>query len=486
MGHILVTGANGFIGSHLVRSLLQLKNTEPWKDKEIVCLVRPTSDLSSIKNLDIKLVTGDLREPKTLQQVVKGAEYIFHLGAEVYTVTRQMFIDSIARGTENLLQAVLEHGGGELKRFLHVSSQAAAGPADKNEPIDETRPFRQPISWYAEAKQEAEKICQAYMKKNIPITIVRPPSVYGERDLGMEQVYKAVKVRIHARTGFKTRYTGMVYVQDLVEGILAAAADKKGNTRGEIFFLANMNQERENLNYTVRDVSKAIATAINKPFGIPIPIPIFIFYLIAFFTQLLHLFFRGRPVPTIDKIRDLSQVYWLCSSQKAKNYFDWQAHHSLVEGFKKTCQFYEEQERQLRLMPLEPKGLLWLKFVIVSMLLGAILEICATVGKFYVFTPGWLIWPVIPLFWGLVAGSIIMWTRTCNLLIRFLPGFILLFGLEMLNHHYLHNWFFPDNALFGVTSPIGRALITGIVAGIFMLLVCAIVKSFYKRKLRLG
>ena len=106
MAHILITGANGFIGSHLVRRLLELKKEQNWEE-DILCMVRKTSDISSLKGLDIKLIIGDVREPETLVNAVKGAAYIYHLGAELFTISRQRFMDAIAKGTENMLNAAV-------------------------------------------------------------------------------------------------------------------------------------------------------------------------------------------------------------------------------------------------------------------------------------------------------------------------------------------------------------------------------------------
>jgi nucleoside-diphosphate-sugar epimerase len=476
MAHILVTGANGFIGSHLVRKLLELKEKESWSE-DILCLVRHTSDLSSLTGLDVKLVIGDLRDQKSLVPAVTGASYIYHLGAEVYTISRQRFFDSIVTGTENLLKAALTHAKTSLKRFLFVSSHAAAGPAPGNQPINEDHPQGPPVSWYAEAKLKAEEMVKQY-GKDLPITTVRPTSVYGPRDLALVSVFQAARMRIHAKNGLKKRYTGMVYAPDLVEGMIAAA--QHPNTIGETYFLANPQ------NYSVAEMTKTIGKGVGKPFGITIPIPIFFFYIVAIFSELFYLFFRRKPIPSRDKVRDLSKVYWLCTPAKAKKDFGWEAKTSLLEGAKATNDYMKEEEKELKSMPLEPKGILWLKYFLLSITLGVIIEVLAWFGKVYVFHPWWLVFVIILILWGLIFGSIAMGTRRLGFVVQFIPGFILLFGGELLNHYYLHGWSFLRNIPPGSTDPVLRALVLGIITGFLIPIINAIMKQFYKIKLRLG
>ena len=476
MSRILVTGANGFIGSHLVRHLLALKEKEDWKE-EIVCLVRSTSDLSSLKGLDVKLVIGDVRNPKTLVKAVQGATYIFHLASELYTISRKRFLEANTVGTNNLIEIAVKHTKDSLKRFLFVSSQAAAGPAPTKVPITEDSEPLPPVSWYAESKLKAEKIVMQHASE-IPVTIVRPCSVYGERDPGFLQAFKSAELRIHAVPGFRTGYTGMIYGPDLVEGIVAAARHPR--TAGNTYFLSNPE------NYSVREMMKTMAKAIGKPFGFTLPIPIFVFRIVAVFSELLYLFSRKKPIPSRDKIRDLSQRYWLCTPKKAQEDFGWQAKTSLFDGLKATYNYIKEEQNQLRKMSDESKEILWLKYFFLSLGIGILIEFLAAFGNVYAFQPWWIVFGIVLGLWGIVFGSIAMVTRTRSFLVQYIPGFILLFGGELLNDYYLHKWNFPNDSLYGITDPVARAAVLGIATGFLIPIINGLMKIFYKIKLRLG
>ncbi len=478
MTHILVTGATGFIGSHLVRHLLALKEKEGWQE-EILCLVRSTSDLSALKGLQVKLVIGDLRNPDSLIPAVYGAMYIYHLAAELYTVSREQFLAANVIGTENLLKAAEIYAKSSLKRFLLVSSLAAAGPAPGLEPITEEQEFGPPVSWYAESKQKVEKIARQY-SSGLPITIVRPSGVYGPRDPGFSAAFKAARLRIQATIGFKTGYTGMVYAPDLVEGMVVAARDNY--TAGKTYFLSNP------VNYTIKEVGKTIGKAVGKPFGISIPIPIFIMQLAAIFAELMYLFTRQKPQPTRDKVRDLAQRFWLCSAKKAEKDFGWVAKTSFLEGAKLTNQYMLEEDKRMAEMSGDSTGTLTLKYILVGLWLGIVIELLAAFGKIYQFKPWVLMIGTILVLWGLVFGTIAKKMRRLSFVWQFLPGFFILFAAELVNHYYLHNWIFYPRAFFGLAelTPLARAIWLGLATGFIIPGINRIMKQLYRYQLRVG
>lgn len=472
MAKVLVTGANGFIGSHLVRELLK-------RGHEVIGLVRKTSDLSSLDGLPVALHIGDVRDSATLGVPMQGVEYIYHLAAALLVTSQDEFAKTNTMGTQNILEAAEKYARPTLKRFLYVSSQAGAGPASGTTPIDETAE-RHPVSWYGMSKMKAEDTVMGY-KDRLPVTIVRPAAVYGERERDISQTFEIIDSRIQPKLGILTKYTVMVYVEDLVAGFIAAAESE--NSLGQAYFLNHPDI------LTTSQVTKTIAASLGKPGGLMIPIPLPLIALTAPLAEAVYHFSRERPATTRDKVRELMQRFWLADPSKARRDFGWEAKFSLLSGMKLTTAYYFAQKRMLVEMPMDSLKSRWLKYLAVAVLLGLLIEIGSATGHFYAFTPGWFVLVIIFGCFGFGLGSLAMLLRKQSGLVQFLAGTVLAGGVELANALGLIpgvRWDFAPGWPFGINSPLWRSLVLGFAGGIFLLVVNAILVALYQHRLQKG
>jgi nucleoside-diphosphate-sugar epimerase len=190
----LVTGANGFIGSHLVEHLLASK-------MEVRCLVRKSSDLRWIEGLPVRIRHGDVRDgSEDMKSAVDQVDLIFHLAGSTKAQSQESFDSSNFTGTMNLAEAAVRYAP-NLSRFVLVSSQAAAGPSKNRLPVRETDVPR-PVTPYGRSKLKAEQALLA-RSGELPVVVVRPPSVYGPRDRDFLTLIKLVNRGLKLRLGFK-------------------------------------------------------------------------------------------------------------------------------------------------------------------------------------------------------------------------------------------------------------------------------------------
>jgi len=312
----LVTGATGFIGSHLVRVLID-------RGFDVRVLVRKTSNLRWIEGLPVQRFLGELRDPASLEGIGEGADYVFHLAALLKGHRKEDYIEGNVTATENLLRAL--SGSGDIRRFVYLSSQAAAGPA--LHPKRESEEAR-PVSYYGLAKFLTE---EAVRRSGLPYTILRPPVVYGPRDGELLFYFRSLK-RGYAFLPGNPEVVRIIYVEDLVEAIVDSALSD--TTLGKTYFVAGEeNMSAEDL---LREIARALG--IERPMIIKLP-PQIVLPLVAFWSYLQRLF-RKASMVNPDKIRELSQPGWNCSTEAAKRDFGFTPRHSLKEGLYKTVTWY--------------------------------------------------------------------------------------------------------------------------------------------------
>jgi nucleoside-diphosphate-sugar epimerase len=264
--------------------------------------------------------------------------YVFHLAGATAAPNREAYFEQNAEGTAKLAKAVAaEHP--ELTRFVHVSSLAAAGPADSKVPRLESEPNR-PISAYGESKLQSEKEILKY-KSTFPVTIIRPPMVYGPRDKGVFVVIKTISKNLmplppSSASPDGNKYYSLIHSKDLCRGIVQAAL-AKDIPSGEIFYLSGDEI------VTYQDLLNAMAEKLgNDPWKFKVP-------LLALKAGALAGTVLGRVSKktfalNLDKLNEIKPDFWVCSNEKAKKQLGFVPEFSLTSGMSNTIDWYKRHK----------------------------------------------------------------------------------------------------------------------------------------------
>ncbi|HLB58705.1 MAG TPA: NAD-dependent epimerase/dehydratase family protein [Bdellovibrionota bacterium] len=326
MSKVLVTGGHGFIGSHLVEQLI-------WQGYQVRCLVRPTSNLRWVRNLNVELVTGDLHSPNTLLEAVKGQEMIFHCAAVLKGKNSSDFDQTNLEGTVNLLEAT-KVVNPDVERVVILSSIAATGPSpSKRKILSEEDPCN-PVSHYGRSKLKMEEFINERYHKDLPLTVIRPPFVFGPRDDKVLPLFFMTKWGIQIEDN-PERAMNLVYVKDLVKGILAAGVSPLAE--GETYFILDPHA------YSWREILKNVAKILNRrPLRIHLPQPIFSTLVRG--SELLASLKKKEAFFNREKLQDLSHPFWLYSSAKARRDFHFETYTPLNKALKETAKWYKDNK----------------------------------------------------------------------------------------------------------------------------------------------
>lgn len=324
MAKVLITGSNGFIGSHLVEHLLQ-------HGYRLHCLVRPTSDLRWIQHLPVELVFGSITDFDSLLAAVNDVDYVYHLGGTLRSRDKTAYFKVNVEGTKNILEACRQQQA-HLTRFIYVSSQAAAGPSVNGKPLTEDEPPR-PVSLYGQSKLQAEQLVLQY-RDCFPVTIVRPPAVFGPRDDDLLTIFKLIKWGLKPIVGMDEKRFSLIYVHDLVRGIRLAGEHPQAEN--EIFFLAN------SLAYSWLEIEDAIARTMRQR-TITIRLPELGVDFVANLNEQLCRILKKDPILNRDKVLEMKQRGWQVDSTKAERKLGFVAKYTLEQGLAETYRWYRDQ-----------------------------------------------------------------------------------------------------------------------------------------------
>ncbi len=321
----LLTGGTGFVGSHLADFL-------SGRGDEVTCVVRNTGRLRYLDRKKVVLLTF----PQLWESIRAGAsyDYVLHTAGATRALSYDEYAHANVDLTRDLLAAFSQSESRPgLQKFVLVSSQAAAGPCGEDGlPVSETDALK-PVSDYGRSKLAAEELTLGYSKR-LPITIVRPSAVFGPRDVDMFTIFRMANFRFVPILSGPTRTLSIIYVNDLVEGIVAAAESKIA--LGQTYFLANLEP------VIWADLVKMIAELVNgRVLTIPIPLDF-----MKFITSVGDIAGKLTRKPTFlrsDKFNEIKELAWVCSAEKARNELGWTAKTPIKAAVRYTADWYKSQ-----------------------------------------------------------------------------------------------------------------------------------------------
>ena len=324
----LVTGATGFIGTTLVERLL-------GRGDEVRALVRDPGRADELRAMGAVLVRGDVSRPETLLPAVPDVEVVVHLAGLVKAVTREELFAVNAEGTRALAQVAARTKG---TKFILVSSLAAAGPSTPGRRRIETdRPA--PVSMYGQSKLAAEDALRTF-RQSLEATIIRPPIVYGPRDKEfLPSLFALARTGVIAKSGLGQKHYSLVHVDDLVtmiiDGVERGARIDETDSSG-VYFCS------DGTDHTWEELGRGAMAALGRR-GTVIPVPEVITWIAAGASSAAARL-SGRPaILSLDKMMEIREPAWTCSSDKARRELGWRSRVSFVDGMRDSVKWFRER-----------------------------------------------------------------------------------------------------------------------------------------------
>lgn len=324
MKKVLITGANGFIGQHIVQAALS-------QSFEVFAGVRKGSNVDSLKHFSVTITYLDYENVKSLTQVLDDIKpnYIIHNAGLTRTPDYNEFLRVNRDYLIHLVDAI-RLSKISLDKLLFVSSLAAFGPADfQSNGIVSNDSKPHPVTNYGRSKLEAEK----YLKEqtDIPYNIVRPTAVFGPGEKDIFNVFEMLNFRINALVGYATQKLTFIFVKDLVNIIIKATLTPHVH---KAYFAADGNT------YSGHDFPDAIQKGLGKK-AFSIKLPIGLIKVIAFVSEKIGLMTGKFPTLYVERVHEIKARNWSCDTNDLIQDLDFKAEFTLEQAVLDTIKWYK-------------------------------------------------------------------------------------------------------------------------------------------------
>jgi nucleoside-diphosphate-sugar epimerase len=320
---VLLTGGSGFLGSHIAELLSQ-------QGHEVVALVRKTSNSEFLRSLhNVKLVYGAVENAASVEAAAEGVSAVIHAAGLVKAQGPEEFEKVNVGGTLNLLAAAKKRGPA-LRRFVFVSSLAAIGPSDDGKPILSTRDPR-PVTHYGRSKLRAEQAVRA-AKDEIPVTVIRPPFIYGPRDNESFAFFQTVSRRLLPFLGDGRNTLSIIYGADAASACVRAVfADVPS---GSCYFIDDGKV------YVWREMLEELERVLGRRALVRFSIPFSVLKGVAVASESYGRLRNKAVMLTRDKVNELSAAHWVCDGQDARTALNWAPLVDWSEGARRSAEWY--------------------------------------------------------------------------------------------------------------------------------------------------
>ncbi len=312
----LVTGASGFLGSHICEAAHEA-------GYEVHALIRETSSRQWLQKDWINIHTVGLNKGPELSRLLKNMDAVIHNAGATSACSREDFIKVNIESTQMLAREAIK---ADVPRFIYISSLAAGGPSEGPFPKTEEDPDC-PVSPYGESKKKAEEILYS-LREKIHVISLRYPAIYGPRGKEMLSVFKMLSGPFQPLIGLKTLYSSFIYVQDAASA--AVAAIEADVPSGSVYYVT------DGIDYTTEYLYDRIGEALEHR-GRRFHVPLWLVHVAAWWQSDV---LKKRSAFTRDKVREFAARFWLASSQKAICELDWKPKVLPKQGFAKTVRWY--------------------------------------------------------------------------------------------------------------------------------------------------
>ncbi len=318
---VLVTGANGFVGSHLVDELLR-------QGHEVRALVRKSSKLRFLDTDRVEIHHGELAQGEIPEAALHGVDRVFHVAAVLKAARRETFRRVNVDATLTLYRRFAQFAPAQ-GRFIFVSSLAAMGAGGEGRVYrEEDRPH--PHSLYGRSKLEAEVALRAL--SGPALTVIRPPAVYGPRDAATLPLFALAARGFAFCVGSGERLLSLIHVQDLVTGMVAASQHEGGIGT---YFLSDGTP------HSWTEIGAALTGAAGRRVFV-LTLPDWLVRTAGAVNDAAHSLLGRQAMFGREKARDFCARSYSCSSEAAAARFAYRPQVELAEGMRATMDWYRE------------------------------------------------------------------------------------------------------------------------------------------------